>query len=242
MEEERLNLVNAKLYLEKNIESSLESDLFFYSQLGSKKCIQPHLSDYESNVLGKVKTMLTVISQVAPRTKTVFTAGEYAAFLEGTLQKYDGIHLFSCCPASEIVIYSTNLAENLPTYLGNECSSVRTVIDKINTELEPGVFPKSMIETFEVKYKDGITLTFHYLELYLQNFSLQSSWMNMFSCLCFGCFCSLNKLGLLLSNQEFILYRKQNIKQMETDFHAVKTFGSPFGLGYLCYSNLVSDS
>lgn len=236
MFEDRLKLSDAKLCIDVGVDPSLRFDLFYHAKAGSSRKIRSDLSEYEINVLEKVKRLMQVIPQIVPQMKAVFSAGQYAAFLEGTVAEYNTIHLFGCCFG--FMGYPSNLGENLQTYLENEVSCVKTTEQGRYTVYDAEVFPPHLEEIFTVKFNDGVYLKFQYFELYSPDFSFEGEWLNMFSCFCFDDFCKFNQVGLLLFKSNFLLFRKECIQQSDASFHKLKNFGNPFGLGYLCFKSL----
>jgi len=236
MSESHNILVNRRQYIDENVDGILSSDLFFHATTGSKKEIRTDLSKYEISVLEKVKRLMNAIRHIIPGIKAVFSSKEYAAFLEGTLNQYNGINLFGCNSSSEIV--TSNLPRQLKTYFGDEISSVRHITACKNSGSVTTKYPKFVFDVFEVEYPDGTFLTYQYIEVYSLEFSVDSNWLNMFTSFSFGFVCSVSSVGLLLIKNEVVLYRQQGVKQRELCFHEVRGFGNPFGLGYLCYNNL----
>lgn len=222
----------------KKIIQPLQSQLLNYVKSGCEQKIRPDLTQTQHITLDRVKRLLKYIRNGAPVVRTVFAASDYASFLEGTLSEYEAIHLFGCTPVSYLMMAQSNTGEHIKNYRDEDVLFVTGTTHLFHVSHDQRIIPPFVLDSFEVTYKDGMTLKFHYLEVYSRDFLFESNFNNMFLLFCAGQFCTLNKVGLLLNKNDFVLYRKENIKECEARFHNLRKFGNCLGLGFLCFKNL----
>lgn len=139
------------------------------------------------------------------------------------------------------MLFPFNFTKILNRELNDECSVTQK--GKLwFTCHDVRLFPRFVLEKFEIRYSDGITLTLTYREMYLTDILKKDRWMNMFHLLSSDYFCSFNKIGLLMREDESLgLYRKEYIKQSERESHKIKTFGDVFGLSWSCHKLIFKE-
>lgn len=240
--EDHAAMRRGKRVITTEITQPLQSHLLNYVKSGCEQTIRSDLSRVQQITPDRVKGLMKYIRNTTSVVRTFFAASDYASFLEGTLREFEAIHLFGCTPVSDLLMSQSNTGENIKRYRAEDVLLVLNTEHSVNTSHDPRLIPPFVLDSFEVTYKDGVTLKFHYLEVYSRDFLFGSNFYNMFLLLCAGQFCTLNRIGLLLNKDHFVLYRKQNIKERETHFHNIRNFGNCLGLGFWCFKNLSESS